>query len=244
MATEKQIEANRLNAQLSTGPRTPEGKKTASLNGTRHGLTGQAIIMTPEDRVAYNAFTKPYIACLNPANPVEAQLAQLLADDNYRLNRIHAIEENTFALGHSGPAANIEADHHEVEHAMIMANVFRLEGKLFQNLSLYEQRLTRNIHKNMKLLTEMQDKRKAEEKQAARDRESRERLAKIEAAIAAEEADETAKPRTRTAAGQSRYTYHPTNGFGFSSDPAHISLETDTAPGAPETPPLAPKIAA
>jgi len=38
MATQKQIEANRRNAQRSTGPRTAEGKARASQNSRTHGL--------------------------------------------------------------------------------------------------------------------------------------------------------------------------------------------------------------
>lgn len=38
MASEKQIAANRANAQKSRGPRSPGGKARASRNATRHGL--------------------------------------------------------------------------------------------------------------------------------------------------------------------------------------------------------------
>ena len=38
MASERQIAANRRNAQKSSGPRSVEGKKRASRNAYRHGL--------------------------------------------------------------------------------------------------------------------------------------------------------------------------------------------------------------
>ena len=38
MTTQRQIAANRKNAQRSTGPRTPRGKAVASRNNTQHGL--------------------------------------------------------------------------------------------------------------------------------------------------------------------------------------------------------------
>jgi hypothetical protein len=38
MATEKQILANRKNAQASTGPRTTPGKARSRMNARRHGL--------------------------------------------------------------------------------------------------------------------------------------------------------------------------------------------------------------
>jgi hypothetical protein len=212
MATEAQINANRLNAQKSTGPVTEKGKNRSRLNGARHNLTGQAFLMTDEDRQAYDRFSDPYIAALQPANPVELQLAHLLAQDNHRLNRIHAIEENTFALGECGkPGESLDADHPEVHHAGAQARTFAMEGKTFQNISLYEQRITRNIHKNMKLLLEIQDRRKAEE-----------RLQAIEA--------RTVKPKTRTAAAGS-----PTEiGFAFSTP--KLTLADDPKPTS-ETPP-------
>jgi hypothetical protein len=39
MTTTRQIEANRANAQRSTGPRTEQGKARASRNALRHGLS-------------------------------------------------------------------------------------------------------------------------------------------------------------------------------------------------------------
>jgi hypothetical protein len=39
MATERQIAANRRNAQNSTGPRSRAGKKRVSRNSYRHGLS-------------------------------------------------------------------------------------------------------------------------------------------------------------------------------------------------------------
>ena len=58
MATDAQIEANRLNATRSSGPRTPEGKVSSRRNSLKLGLTGKGIVL-PEaeaqavaDRVA------------------------------------------------------------------------------------------------------------------------------------------------------------------------------------------------
>ena len=57
MISDKQLEANRTNALLSTGP-TEEGKKRSRLNALRHGITGQVTTMTDEDRTAHDAFSK------------------------------------------------------------------------------------------------------------------------------------------------------------------------------------------
>ena len=49
MASQKQIDANRLNAQKSTGPTSEEGKNKSRLNAKRDGLTGQVITLSEDD---------------------------------------------------------------------------------------------------------------------------------------------------------------------------------------------------
>ncbi len=42
-----QMEANRRNSFLSTGPRTPSGKTRSALNATKHGFTGRLAVAVP-----------------------------------------------------------------------------------------------------------------------------------------------------------------------------------------------------
>ncbi len=54
MSTAAQINANQLNAQSSTGPRTPEGKSVVSQNATKHGLTATyPVIRTPSEQTQF-----------------------------------------------------------------------------------------------------------------------------------------------------------------------------------------------
>ena len=48
MATIKQIDANRRNAQNSTGPQSPEGKQTTALNALKTGLYATAELIPGE----------------------------------------------------------------------------------------------------------------------------------------------------------------------------------------------------
>ena len=58
--TDSKLNANRDNATHSTGPRTPEGKARSSLNATRHGLTGQTVVLPNEDLQIYASFCKDF----------------------------------------------------------------------------------------------------------------------------------------------------------------------------------------
>ena len=86
-ATQNQKEANRKNAQKSTGAKTPEGKIRSSLNAWRHGITGQVATMPGEDRTAFENFASEIRHAFHPEGALEKQIAQSIAEDEWRLNR-------------------------------------------------------------------------------------------------------------------------------------------------------------
>ena len=159
MTSEKRLEANRRNALHSTGPKTPEGKARSSQNNLRHGLTGQIALLPHEDREAHDAFCNELIDCLKPETPMERDLAQSIAGDSWRLNRISAIETNMFALGHRDQRS-------EIQIALADARTFQERAAQFNLLSTYEQRINRNRQRNLKLLQELQAERKAATEEA------------------------------------------------------------------------------
>jgi len=58
--SERRLAANRANAQLSTGPRTEEGKAVSSLNAVKTGLCGRIVLVpSEEDVAAYLPMFKP-----------------------------------------------------------------------------------------------------------------------------------------------------------------------------------------
>jgi hypothetical protein len=126
------------------------------LMGRRNPVTGQSVLMTETDAESHRKFIAEFVASLKPDGMLEIHLAQRLAQDTWRINRIHAVEENIFALGHSEPYANIKSAHPEIHAAMVQALTFRNDPKLLANLALYEQRLTKNFHANLNQLLKLQ----------------------------------------------------------------------------------------
>jgi hypothetical protein len=126
------------------------------LMGRRDPVTGQSVLRTESDAESHRKFIAEFVASLKPDGMLEIHLAQRLAQDTWRINRIHAVEENIFALGHSEPYANIKSAHPEIHAAMVQALTFRNDPKLLAYISLYEQRLTKNFQINFNMLLKLQ----------------------------------------------------------------------------------------
>jgi hypothetical protein len=107
LATPAQINANRLNAQLSTGPRTPEGKAAVAQNRTAHGLTGRFAVLPCEDADAWTQLLAGYIDEYRPVTPTEHFLVTELAQAQWRLLRAGAIEAELLNPGESPTYADI-----------------------------------------------------------------------------------------------------------------------------------------
>ena len=98
MTSLRQIEANRRNAQLSTGPATEEGKKKSRQNAVRHGLTAETVIDALEDAEDYAAFELAVTADYDAQSAVERELVLRLASLLWRLRRATAIESGLFKI--------------------------------------------------------------------------------------------------------------------------------------------------
>jgi hypothetical protein len=96
MSSLKQIEANRLNALKSTGPRTEEGKRRSRCNAIRHGLTAETVIAGLEEAEDYESFEATIIADYDPTTAVERELVLRLASVLWRLRRATGIETALF----------------------------------------------------------------------------------------------------------------------------------------------------
>ena len=99
MSSPNRSEINRENARHSTGPQTEAGKKKASLNALRHGLTSQLVVMPSEDMQAYKTHLQSLLDEYHPQGATEASLVQALADTSWRMNRVAAMETNLITLG-------------------------------------------------------------------------------------------------------------------------------------------------
>ena len=94
MATEAQNEANRQNAQASTGPKTPEGKLTSSRNAVSHGLFSTAGTPAPEEQNEFTELSAAMQQDLAPEGILEQTLTGEITRAAWRLRRCAAVEDS------------------------------------------------------------------------------------------------------------------------------------------------------
>ena len=88
MATERQITANRRNARRSTGPRSRAGKKRASRNSYRHGLSSG--VATSAEFAKHVESLARKIACCG-ADAVSLEVARAVARAEFELAQIRRV---------------------------------------------------------------------------------------------------------------------------------------------------------
>jgi len=88
MATQKQIDANRRNAQKSTGPRTPEGKASVRLNAVRHGLRARTIVLNAEKEEEFQDLCAGLETAWRPIDQPEQIQVEAMAIAYWKLARL------------------------------------------------------------------------------------------------------------------------------------------------------------
>ena len=159
MSTAAQIAANQKNAQLSSGPTSQSGKAKSSLNAVKSGLTGHTVLLPSEDAALYQAHVAEFIKHYAPVGDEESNLVQSLADTEWRLLRIPALEMGIYAIGRLEFAGLFPEEDEAVRKHLIEAQVFLAYQRQLNNLSIQENRLRRQREKDTAALRELQEKR-------------------------------------------------------------------------------------
>ena len=96
MTTKHQLEANKQNALVSTGPATSGGKAIVAQNAVKHGIFAKDLIITTgdgkEDAQEYRELLDGLILSLNPVGQMECLLVEKISVDYWRLRRVLRFE--------------------------------------------------------------------------------------------------------------------------------------------------------
>jgi hypothetical protein len=151
--SQRKIEANRRNAQQSTGPRTAEGKAAASRNATTHGLTAAtspvALDESPEE---YEAFAAALRADLRPRGAMQAVIVERIVHLSWKLKRLPAVEAE--AIKQLAPRAG-GGERVPATAARAVARDAGYAGSgVLARLQTYESRIERSLRACLKELAE------------------------------------------------------------------------------------------
>ena len=85
---DRRAEANRQNAQKSTGPKTKEGKARVAKNATKHGFCSKELILPHESREDFEAHREAMLVDLKPEGYMQEEIAERIVVNSWRLRRI------------------------------------------------------------------------------------------------------------------------------------------------------------
>jgi hypothetical protein len=91
ICSQARVDANRLNSQRSTGPRTEQGKMNSRANSLKHGLCASVVV--PEDPELIRRRSREFHEVLKPQNEVQVWMADHAALYSIRIDHCEKIEQ-------------------------------------------------------------------------------------------------------------------------------------------------------
>jgi hypothetical protein len=97
MSSAAQFAANRANSQLSTGPRTAEGKARSSQNARKEGFSAQTLRIPADQQVGFDDYRREVLHDTRPDGAVEREYADRILLYGWNLRRVRAAEAELLA---------------------------------------------------------------------------------------------------------------------------------------------------
>jgi hypothetical protein len=158
VSTAKQITANRKNASLSTGPKTPKGKARSSMNALKHGLMSRQVLLPDENKKDLEIFATKIRSVLAPIGEMELLLVDRIITAAWRLRRVLTVEAEVFAEERT-PSFQYDGEKTKGE-AFIHASNY---SDAFSKLSRYEATIERSLYRALHELQRLQASREGQE---------------------------------------------------------------------------------
>jgi len=116
--SEKQQQANRQNAQKSTGPKTPEGREAVRFNALTYGLRTRQTILERENAREYSELWDELDAEWQPQTRTERIYLETMVTSQWLLKRIAESEQQIYTI------ANVE------QRFKMLAYVYKMRAQL------------------------------------------------------------------------------------------------------------------
>ena len=158
--SDRKRQANRNNAQRSTGPRTPEGKARSRANALKHGLLAETILINDrdpdEEPQDFDDLLSALIDDVQPAGAREQLLVERLAVCYWRLRRAHRFEAHYIDAHRRAQRASLGRS---AEEAGVPKPPLPV-SEWASNLIRYESLIDRELHRTLQQLDRLQRQRR------------------------------------------------------------------------------------
>lgn len=142
MTTDRQMEANRKNALLSTGPKTEDGKAVVSANAIKHGILTNKVFVQEEFQEEFEKMREGFYREFQPRGTVEAFLLERVISCSWRLVLITQVE---------GEMLDAESSYGAIKGA------FEGQGSCnMTSLARYEHFLEKSLYRALEALRQAQ----------------------------------------------------------------------------------------
>jgi hypothetical protein len=168
--SERKQEANRRNAQLSTGPKTDRGKSTSRLNSLKHGLLARAIPVQDlpdywaREEEDLGALLSDLWSELRPEGSVEELLVERIACISFQLSRVYRFHRASICIAvkkeHCNSTLSFSSWTDELSRSKFEQYLLPDEialGKIVR----YESMLDRELNRCLDRLDRLQQRRRA-----------------------------------------------------------------------------------
>jgi hypothetical protein len=160
--------ANRRNAQLSTGPRTDAGKAASARNATKHGLLSREVVLSDESASEFDGLRDRLLTDLSPRGELQTVLAERITLAAWRLRRVVRLEaavirsqqKKLASLAEVATSPHSEPSPEETVHTAMVRDANET-GQL-ERLRRYEVTFERSLFSSIHELERLQRRRHGE----------------------------------------------------------------------------------
>jgi hypothetical protein len=166
MSTEAQINANRQNAQKSTGPVTQQGKAAVSQNALKHGLFAVQDVVPTENQQDFDLLRDQMLAQLAPAGAVESMFAHRVISLSWRLKRAETMQNQaieamfeSLAREMRDSSGRLSEDPRRAPEYLALGRIAKRDWsncRVIERLFEHERRIEKSLYKTMAELRAMQ----------------------------------------------------------------------------------------
>jgi hypothetical protein len=217
MATALQIAANRRNAKKSTGPRTAEGKKQASLSAVKHGMTAQTVVLPHESGTDYEEIRAALIKDYAPATTQELMLVDQIAIGYWRTIRARRFEvamfDNQLRTKKHEHGKDTKPNSRDDEGCAVILQV--TDPNDLKNYFRYDGTISRDYYRAIATLEKMQAARRREEDR--QERKARQAAKDLDRIINNPDPDTVAEISSEPPLPRQTFETEPVHSIGFVS---------------------------